>query len=238
MRDSERAASQYDSMAADYSADHRGSPPNSYYERPATVALLGKVTGKQVLEVGCGPGLLTEWLIDNGACVKAFDVSPEMVRIARQLIGDRAHVVVADLEQPLRFVAEGSIDVVVASLVLHYVRHWAPVLKEFRRVLRPNGYVVFSTHHPALDWQLCSPENYFAVKQVTETWVKGGRPYEVTFWYRPLTAMTEAIAAAGFVIERLVEPEPTPALASLDREADHRLRTEPGFLFFKLRAVT
>lgn len=72
----------------------------------------------------------------------------------------------------------------MASLVLHYVADWAAVLTEFHRVLTPDGAVVFSTHHPAKDWQLDSPEDYFAVKQVTEAWDRGGKPFEVTFWRR------------------------------------------------------
>ncbi len=188
-----------------------------------------------MLDVCCGTGVLTEWLLDNGARVTAFDVSPEMIRIAQQRVGGRAKLAVADLEEPLQFVANSSIDVVVASLVLHYVRDWGPVLAEFGRVLRPAGYVVLSTHHPAMDWKLFSTDNYFEVKQVTDIWGKGGRPYEITFWCRPLTAMTEAISSAGFLIERLVEPEPTAELASVDPEVDHKLRTAPDFVFFKLR---
>ncbi len=96
---------------------------------------------------------------------------------------------------------------------MHYVRDWEVVLGEFRRVLKPEGAVVFSTHHPALDWQLHAPEDYFAVKHVTETWSKGSGRFEVSFWRRPLTAMGEAIASAGFVIERLAEPAPLAELA-------------------------
>jgi hypothetical protein len=47
--------------------------------------------------------------------------------------------------------------------------------------------------------------------QVTETWHKGGQPFEVTFWRRPLTAITAAISSAGFLIDRLVEPAPLPS---------------------------
>jgi ubiquinone/menaquinone biosynthesis C-methylase UbiE len=236
MSDGERAASQYDAMAAYYSVNQGGGVCNSHYERPATIGLLGDVNGKDVLEVGCGTGVLTEWLLDHGARVKAFDVSPEMVRIAASRVGGRADLVIANLEQPLSFVADRSVDMVVASLVLHYVRDWAPVFAEFRRILRPGGHVVFSTHHPAMDWKLYSSENYFAVKQVTDTWGKDDWPREVTFWCRPLTAMTETISSAGFLIERLLEPGPTPELASLDPELDQKLRTAPDFLFFKLCA--
>ncbi|MGH2366245.1 MAG: class I SAM-dependent methyltransferase [Chloroflexota bacterium] len=85
----------------------------------------------------------------------------------------------------------------MASLVLHYVRDWEPILAEFRRVLKPTGRVVFSTHHPKMDARVHSPRGYFAIKQVTERWQRGGEDFEVTFWRRPLTAMAEAITAAS-----------------------------------------
>jgi SAM-dependent methyltransferase len=157
-----------------------------------------------------------------------------MLDLARRSLGDRADLVLANLAEPLPF-ETGSFDVVVASLVLHYVRDWTAALRELRRVLSPRGAVVFSTHHPTMDWMLSSPDDYFAVKRVTETWAIGGRDFEVTFWRRPLTAMCEAIANAGFVIERLVEPAPLPEAAERDAQAYEAIRTKPRFLFFRLR---
>jgi hypothetical protein len=85
-----------------------------------------------------------------------------------------------------------------------------------------------------MNWQLHSPEDYFAIMQVTETWHKGGQPFDVTFWRRPLTAMTAAITSAGFVIDQLVEPAPLPELQRSSPQDYDKLRTRPGFLFFRL----
>jgi ubiquinone/menaquinone biosynthesis C-methylase UbiE len=234
VRDGERAAGQYDAMGTAYGIANDEDSFNAYYERPGTISLLGDVTGLRVLDAGCGPGALSKWLVDNGATVTAMDVSPEMVRLARQRMGDRARILTADLAEPLTFLADASADLVVASLVLHYVADWAAPLAEFRRVLTPGGAVVFSTHHPAMDWQLHSRDDYFAVKQVTETWHKGGQPFDVTFWRRPLTAITAAISGAGFVIDRLVEPEPSPELRQRDPQSYDKIRSRPTFLFFRL----
>jgi ubiquinone/menaquinone biosynthesis C-methylase UbiE len=236
MDDGERSAQQYDAMAAHYVAENAISPYNAFYERPATMALLGNLAGLRALEVGCGPGILTNWLVEQGALVTAMDVSPAMLGLARQCVGDRADLVLADLAEPLPF-ETASFDIVVASLVLHYVRDWTVALRELRRVLGPRGAVVFSTHHPTMDWILVTPDDYFAVKQVTDTWRMGGRGFEVTFWRRPLTAMCEAISDAGFVIERLVEPSPSREVAELDADAYEEIRTKPRFLFFRLRAT-
>jgi len=124
--------------------------------------------------------------------------------------------------------------VVVASLVLHYLADWRAPLAELRRVLTQGGTVTFSSHHPAMDWPLHSPGNYFAIIQVTETWQKRGQPFDVTFWRRPLTAITAAISEAGFVIDQLVEPAPRPELQQRSPRAYDKLQTRPAFLFFRL----
>ncbi len=234
MRDGKLAASQYDAMGTTYRAANDEGPFNAYYERPGTIALIGDVNGQRVLEAGCGPGALTAWLADNGASVTAMDVSPEMVRLATERLGHRARILNADLAEPLGFAPDASADLVVASLVMHYLADWTGPLAEFYRVLEPDGAVVFSTHHPAMDWQQHSRDDYFKVLQVTETWDKDGQPYEVTFWRRPLTAITAAISNAGFLIDRLVEPAPLPSLQQHDPRAYDKIRTRPNFLFFRL----
>ncbi len=229
------SAVQYNTIALDYARDNIESPYNAFYERPATISLLGEVAGHRVLEVGCGAGALTTWLVDHGATVTAFDASDRMVKLTANAVGDRANLFVADLSQPLAFVEDHSFDFIVASLVMHYVRDWQHAFREFHRMLAPGGVVVFSTHHPAMDWSH-SLDDYFAIKQVTERWQKGSVDFDITFWRRPLTAMTTAISSSGFLIEQLVEPEPIPELFDRDPVAYEQIRTKPRFLFFRLRA--
>jgi hypothetical protein len=55
---------------------------------------------------------------------------------------------------------------------------------------------------------------------VSEVWVK---PHTVTFWRRPLTAATDAVSEAGFLIDRLIEAKPIPET------------TGPFFMHLRLR---
>lgn len=233
--DGRRTAAQYDAMGADYGDYNEVNAANAHYERPATIALLGQVSGRDVLEIGCGAGTLTTWLVDEGARVVAFDVAARMVAITQEKVGDRASVSVGDLHDGLPQIETASQDVIVASLVVHYLKDWEQIFAEFRRVIRDDGVVVFSTHHPAWDWLDHSPDDYFAKLQVTETWTRAGKPFDVTFWRRPLREITQPIRAAGFVIDVLTEAEPLPDLAERDPEADHELKTRPFFLHFRLR---
>jgi SAM-dependent methyltransferase len=138
-------ARQYDAMgeACRTANDARGV--TAYYERPATIGLLGDVRGKRVLDAGCGPGALSGWLAGQGAIVTAVDISPEMVRIAHDRLGDSARVLLADLARPLDFAADAGTDLIVASLAMHYLADWDAPLAEFCRILAPGGAVVFST---------------------------------------------------------------------------------------------
>jgi SAM-dependent methyltransferase len=230
------AVSAYEAMAADYAAEVDESPFNALYERPGVIDLLPNPVGKRVLDVGCGSGPLSAWLVSHGAEVDGFDVSPSMVRAAQSRGLTGATFRVADLGEPLDFLVDASFDVVVASLVFHYVRDWVQPLLELRRVLRPGGALVMSTHHPAApaDVELSPSGNYFETELLHDHWVKGGREYEVRFWRRPLSDMFAAFEQAGFEVRRLTEPQPQPECRERFPEDWEQLTRHPHFLFFLL----
>jgi SAM-dependent methyltransferase len=74
----------YDSMGVHFRQHAADSAYNAHYDRPAVLAALGPVTGRQVLDAACGPGLYLQELLERGAEVTAFDASPVMVSLARR----------------------------------------------------------------------------------------------------------------------------------------------------------
>lgn len=226
----------YDSFAEAYAADNENNIQNAYYERPAMVALAGQVSGRRILDAGCGAGPLSAALRERGAEVTGIDASAQMLALARRRLGEDADLRVVDLSDPLPF-ADGAFDDVVASLVLHYLQDWGPTLAEMRRVLAPGGRLIASVQHPFVDYAIQDPRpDYFATTSYTDEFTFNGQPVALRFWRRPLHAMTDAFAASGFRLCVISEPQPDPAARELFPEDFQGLSTKLGFLFFVLEA--
>lgn len=222
---------QYDAFASEFEAHAEVSPYNSLVDRPVTLRLVGDVAGKRVLDAACGPGLYLEELLARGAEVVGCDASPAMVELARARVGDRADVHVHSLDEPITWVPDRSLDVVLCALAYHYLNDRPAFLSEARRMLRDGGALVISTHHPADDWRRLGG-SWFEEGPVTETWSTG---WTITAWRVPLTRLSEEFADAGFLIERLVEPVPDPAMADSHPETYDALSQMPPFVMFRLR---
>jgi SAM-dependent methyltransferase len=229
----EASYNDYETFAAAYARSSETNPYNALYERPAILALAGDVRGRRILDAGCGSGAHAAALIARGAAVTGMDLSAGLVEVARERLGPDVPLHVGDLTQPLPF-GNGAFDLVVSSLVMHYIAEWEPTLREFHRVLAPGGRLVISTHHPFMDMRISGCEDYLGRYQFTEEWERDGRVMSMRFWHRPLRAMLAAVRGSGFSVEEIAEPDPAPELATTDPDAYRRLSRYAQFLFFAL----
>lgn len=218
------ALSCYEAMAERYAAEVDTKPHNAYYERPAVLSLLPPVAGLNVLDAGCGSGWYAEYLIGHGATVTAVDVSPKLVALTKARLGEETRVLQVDLGQPFDFASDAMFDLVLCPLVMHYLEDWQAVFAEFHRVLKGSGLLLFSTHHPCMDFQLFQTESYFTTELLEDDWRIG----KVYYYRRPLTAMIDALAETGFVVERILEPQPTDDFRSVDPQGYERLSKNLG----------
>ena len=226
----------YEKLADFFAAESDTKPHNAYYDRPAVVGLLPDVQGKNVLDAGCGSGWYTAWLLERGARVTGIDMSPKMIEHTRQRTNGRVTLHQADLSQPLDFLPDAAFDLVVSGLAIHYVSDLPGLLGEFHRVLRTGGLLVFSTGHPIDELRFSAHGNYFETELVSATWRKLSiEPVEVPWYRMPLSAFTEGLWQAGFVIERLVEPRPTPEFKQADPEDYEKLMHMPAFMCIRAR---
>ena len=104
------------------------------------------VRGRDVLEVGCGTGLILEKLASFSNRAEGVDLSPGMLALARE----RGLTVREGSATELPF-EDNSFDVVVSFKVLAHVPEIERALSEMARVCRPGGHIVAELYNP---WSL------------------------------------------------------------------------------------
>jgi SAM-dependent methyltransferase len=224
----------YEKLAERYAAMIDTKPHNAYYERPAMLSLLPSVRGKRVLDAGCGPGAYAQILVRRGAEVVGVDVSPKMLRLARERVGDKVELHLADLTRPMKFLKNSSFDIAISPLVIPYVRDLSRLFKEFYRVLKSPGILVFSDGHPFWDYlffkEKRKSKDYFMTEVVGCTWHGFGVPVYIAGYRRPLNALLNPLIEAGFILERVLEPLPTEEFKKADPRNYRKLMRMPAFI--------
>ncbi len=225
----------YELLAESYSERIEYKPHNAYYDRPNTLKLVGDVQGKHILDAACGPGKYAEILMEQGATVKGFDLSPKMVEMAHKRNKDKGEFFVHDLSEPLTMFDANTFDLVLCALALHYIVDWNPVIQEFHRVLKEKGQVVISIEHPFFEYTYFKSKKYFEVEEVSATWTGFGGRIKMPSFRRPLMECLKPFLDNGFYIDELIEPRPAPEFKEHDPRHFKELNAFPAFMM--LRAV-
>ncbi|MBN9230588.1 MAG: hypothetical protein BGO90_06760 [Legionella sp. 40-6] len=220
----------FDKVAKNYAQIVDSKPMHLYYEHPNLMALLPEhIAGLNVLDLGCGTGWYTEQLTKLGAVVTAVDASETMVHLTQQRVPS-CHAYVVDLEEPLIHLGQERFDIIIAPLVIHFIKDWYQLFSQLSKLLKHQGVFVFSTHAPYTDYMLYKLENYFEKKLITDYWENIG---EVQFYHHTLNELTEALYQANFLIQRMLEPKPLPEMKNVDPKNYTSMLTKPWFLFVK-----
>ncbi|MEU6583683.1 class I SAM-dependent methyltransferase [Nocardia sp. NPDC046763] len=177
--------------------------------------LLGDVTDKRILEIGCGSAPCSRWLASHGAHPVGLDISRAMLDrglAAMAAGGPRVPLIQAGAEE-LPF-ADESFDLACSAFgAVPFVADSARVMREVHRVLKPGGRWVFSVNHP-MRWIFPDdpgPEGlratipYFDRTPYVEL-DSNGEPTYVEH-HRTIGDRVREIVAAGLVLTDIIEPD-------------------------------
>ncbi|MHB1352515.1 MAG: bifunctional 2-polyprenyl-6-hydroxyphenol methylase/3-demethylubiquinol 3-O-methyltransferase UbiG [Thiobacillus sp.] len=134
---------------------HRWWDPNSEFKplhdinplRLRWVDRLAPLAGKKVLDVGCGGGILAEAMAGAGATVSGIDLSEKALKVARLHLYESGKSVDYELASAEDHAAAhpGEFDVVTCMEMLEHVPDPASVVAACARLVKPGGWVFFST---------------------------------------------------------------------------------------------
>ena len=193
--------------------------------------LLGKdVSRRRVLEVGCGGGQASIALTKRGAVALGIDISDEQINRAREAAEREG--VTATFHQgeadDLHMVPDSSQDIVFSSNVYDYVERLDRAFSEVHRVLIDGGIFVFCVMHPF--FRFCRPllpaantDSPLLRRHARELvsyhqrgrsyieweWTEEGVRIPMYIYRRKVEDFVNTLREARFVIDRIIEPEPS-----------------------------
>jgi len=219
---------------------------NELMEMPLSFSLLGDVKGKKVLDAGCGTGISSKILSEKGAKVTGIEISKNMAEIAKEYCKgldikfDKGSIDELPYEN-------NSFDAILASLVIHYFEDPTGVFKEFHRVLKKDGILVFSTNHPV---NSCIDEfseyknkpailvsDYFTRRKFYWTSKRMGN-VKIPSIHFTFEDLFNFIVRNGFQIENLMESKlPKEAEKILGKERYNHWKGIPTFVVFRCKKI-
>ncbi len=124
------------------------SNANDLFEIPTLFSLLPDLTGKRVLDLGCGYGEHCVSFIQKGASkVVGIDISEKMLEVAKT---ENSNPKIEYILMPIEDIDQitEKFDMVISSLALHYVEDFGGVVKRVYDLLTSGGEFIFSQEHP------------------------------------------------------------------------------------------
>jgi len=187
-------------------------------EWPAVLKMVPDLSGKRVLDLGCGFGWFARWAREHGAAsVLGLDLSANMIARARADTDDPAiEYRTADLEEIE--LEEASFDFAFSSLAFHYVEDFARLVRRVHRALTAHAHFVFTIEHPI--YMAAAHPRWFTDEEGRKTWpvnrysIEGERRTDwlakgVLKHHRTIGTTVNTLIRSGFAIRELVEFAPT-----------------------------
>ena len=221
---------------------------NNLIEKPNFRDLIPDLTGKRVLDLGCGNGELAVYCLEHGASqVVGIDISQNMINVAKQNKDPRLTFLKMAMEDLPNL--QGRFDVILSSLAFHYIKDFDKLIEDIRRHLTDNGVLIFSQEHPmatcfvpAKKQTNSKPEidgkRYYLISDYnnlgkrTSHWYIDG----VIKYHRNFQTLINTLIENGFKLDKILEPSADAYAIKL--EPKYKYQTDrPYFLFIKASVI-
>ena len=202
---------------------------------------LGDVSGRDVIDIGCGEGRFSRLLARLGAEATGVDLTEPLIDRARRLAVGSETYLVGDAEDLAELESE-SFDIAVSYIVLVDLLDYRRSIESAYRALRPGGRFVVCNIHPI---RMAVPSGWInqggkKLFYPVDDYTREG-PREFTWWgrsfinmHRTLSSYITAFLESGFALEALHEPTPSAEQLAENPTFDDEFRA-PNFIIYVLR---
>jgi ubiquinone/menaquinone biosynthesis C-methylase UbiE len=236
----------WDAIADDWVKHADSSDYQNVFLVPRMLQMLGDVSGRRVLDLGCGEGRYSRELARRGARVTGIDGSARLIEVARERARAEGVAVTYACRNAnaLDAIAAASHDVVLAAMSLMNVEDYPGAVQEVRRVLAPGGELLISITHPCFsaptsEWvrDAAAQRRVFAVDRYFErvAWkekISAAFRAPVVRRHRTLEDYVGVLLGAGFELKEFVEPMATEEEVRQSARFEHMTRI-PYFVFMR-----
>lgn len=192
---------------------------NNLIEKPAISKLLPDLKGKIVLDLGCGNGDNCIDFINKGARkVIGIDISSNMVDIA---ISKNSHENIQYIKMDMNIInsINEKFDMIYSSLAIHYVENYKLLISNIRKLIKPDGILLFSQEHPNTTspkkgciWTKDKNGNKLHA-HLSDYMYSGKREViwlgtKVEKYHRPISEIINILVNENFNIKGIIEPVP------------------------------
>ncbi|MDO4283915.1 MAG: class I SAM-dependent methyltransferase [Eubacteriales bacterium] len=208
--------------------------------------LFPDLTGKAVLDLGCGYGWHCRFAAEQGAAqILGIDASGKMIAQAIELSRSSAAPDSQNGKEPASPIEyrvgsledyeypAGAWDCVLSNLALHYIEDLSGVFEKVYRTLKPGGVFLFNIEHPVFtagvgqDW-IYGDDQMPLYWPVDDYFVSGSRTTHflgcrVVKYHHTLTQILMGLRRCGFTLDVMEEAMPSPDMQALP-EMKHELR--------------
>jgi len=244
----DQAARWYDALVGDHGSDYQKD-----IIMPGATRLMNLKKGHRVLDLACGQGVFSRYLLAKGMQVEGLDTSAELLKLARARSKPAISFHLADACDTGTF-EESHFDAVACLLALQNMEEIEPTFKNVARWLKPEGRFVMVVTHPCFriprqthwGWDEEKKIEYRRVDRYASdlsipiiTPPLAGSKGHTTTYHRSLQTYVTALAGAGLCVESLEEWTSKKASRPGKRaKAENRARKEiPLFLSLCARPV-
>lgn len=201
---------------------------------------LGDVSGKSVIDIGCGEGRFSRLLSKLGATVTGVDLTETLIERARSLASE-GETYLIDNAETLHSIEDKKFAIAVSYIVLVDLQDYRSAIDAAFRVLRPGGRFVVCNIHPMRScveggWiKQGDTKLFYPVDDYTNEGAREFIWFGKTFvnMHRTLSSYIAAFLDAGFTLRRLHEPTPSAEELAANPSFDDEYRV-PNFIIYVL----